>query len=335
AEKVQAILRDYDMEVAIQDEISLPVAEPMIAVGEISQGIEFPMHKLAIITEKELFKKTQKRVRRNQNISNAERIKNYQELKIGDYVVHRNHGIGKYIGVETLKVNKLHKDYLLIQYSGDDKLYVPIDQIDLVQKYVGSEGKEPRLYKLGGTEWTKVKRKVQSSVEDIADELIKLYAEREAQKGYAFEKDTELQQEFEHAFAYQETADQLQSIEEIKKDMEKTRPMDRLLCGDVGYGKTEVAIRAIFKAVMEGKQAAILVPTTILAQQHFQTMEERFQDYPLNIGLLSRFRTKKQQTETIKGIKNGTIDIIIGTHRLLSNDIVYKDLGLLVVDEEQ
>ncbi|MBO1004453.1 transcription-repair coupling factor [Pseudogracilibacillus auburnensis] len=335
AEKVQSILHDYGMEIPIKDSIQLPLNNPIITVGNISGGMELPMHKLAIVTENELFKKKQARVRKSQNISNAERIKNYQELKIGDYVVHRNHGIGKYIGIETLQVNKLHKDYLLIQYSGDDKLYVPIDQIDLVQKYVGSEGKEPRLYKLGGTEWAKVKRKVQSSVEDIADELIKLYAERQAQKGYAFEKDTELQQEFEHAFAYQETEDQLKSVEEIKHDMEASRPMDRLLCGDVGYGKTEVAIRAIFKAVIEGKQAAILVPTTILAQQHYQTMQERFQDYPINIGLLSRFRTRKQQNETIAGLKNGTVDVVIGTHRLLTNDVVYKDLGLLVVDEEQ
>src|SRR5699024_3360327 len=199
--------------------------------------------KLAIITESELFKKKAQRVRRNQNITNAERIKNYQELKIGDYVVHRNHGIGKYVGIETLEVKNNHKDYLLIQYSGDDRLFVPIDQIDLVQKYVGSEGKEPRLYKLGGTEWAKVKRRVQTSVEDIADELIKLYAERQAQKGHAFNPDSEIQEEFEHAFAYQETEDQLRCIEEIKEDMEKARPMDRLLCGDVGYGKTEVALR--------------------------------------------------------------------------------------------
>src|SRR5699024_1560669 len=237
AEKVQAILRDYHMDAVIQKDISLPALESVIMEGFISKGIEFPMHKLAIITENELFKKQQKRRSKNQHISNAERIKNYQELKIGDYVVHRNHGIGKYIGVETLVVNKLHKDYMLIQYSGDDKLYVPVDQIDLVQKYVGSEGKEPRLYKLGGTEWTKVK----TSGEDIDDELIKLYAEREAQRGYAFEKDTELQDEFEHAFPYQETEDQIRCIDEIKQDMEKVQPMDRLLCGDVGYGKTEVA----------------------------------------------------------------------------------------------
>lgn len=233
----------------------------------------------------------------------AERIKSYQELQIGDYVVHTNHGIGRYVGIETLEVNGLHKDFMLLKYSGDDKLFVPIDQIDLVQKYVGSEGKEPKLYKLGGNDWKKVKSKVQSKVEDIADDLIKLYAEREAAKGYAFSEDTEMQREFEAAFPYQETDDQLRCIEEIKQDMEKERPMDRLLCGDVGYGKTEVAIRAAFKAIADGKQVAILVPTTILAQQHYETVMERFQDYPVNVSLLSRFRTRKQQTETLKGLK--------------------------------
>lgn len=335
AEKVQSILRDYDMEAVVQSNYSLPLKQPIIAVSQLPKGIEMSLSKLAILTESELFKKKPMRKRRNQTITNAERIKNYQELKIGDYVVHRNHGIGKYVGIETLKVNGLHKDFLVIHYSGDDKLFVPIDQLDLVQKFVGSEGKEPRLYKLGGAEWTKVKHRVQSSVEDIADDLIKLYAEREAQKGYAFDKDTEMQKEFELAFPYQETEDQLRCIEEIKIDMEKERPMDRLLCGDVGYGKTEVAIRAIFKAIAEGKQAAVLVPTTILAQQHFQTMLERFQDYPINIGLLSRFRTRKQQNETINDLRKGLIDIVIGTHRLLSKDVEYKDLGLLVVDEEQ
>lgn len=336
AEKVRSILQDYDMEFTIQNRLTLPSITPTIVVGQLTKGIELPLHRLAIVTEQELFKKKRTRKRSPQTtMSNAERIKNYQELKVGDYVVHRNHGIGKYVGIETLEVSGLHKDYLLIQYAGDDRLYVPIDQIELVQKYVGSEGKEPRMYKLGGTEWQKVKRRVQSSVEDIADELIKLYAAREAQKGYAFEPDSPLQQEFELSFPYEETADQLRCIEEIKQDMESTRPMDRLLCGDVGYGKTEVALRAIFKAVSEGKQAAFLVPTTILAQQHFQTMQERFQDYPLEIGLLSRFRTAKQQRETIEGLKNGTVDIVVGTHRLLSKDIDFKDLGLLVVDEEQ
>ncbi|HLS66777.1 MAG TPA: transcription-repair coupling factor [Pseudogracilibacillus sp.] len=335
AKKVQSVLHDYHMEVTYEKNFQLPINRPIIAIGNIQAGIELPLHKLAIITENELFKKKQPRTRRNVSLSNAERIKSYQELKAGDYVVHRDHGIGKYIGIKTLQVNDLHQDYLLIQYSGDDKLYVPIDQIELVQKYVGSEGKEPRMYKLGGTEWAKVKRRVQSSVEDIADELIKLYAERQAQKGHAFEKDSDLQREFEQAFPYQETEDQLRCVMEIKRDMESIKPMDRLLCGDVGYGKTEVAIRAIFKAVMDGKQAAVLVPTTILAQQHYQTMLERFQDYPVNIGILSRFRTRKQQKETLEMLKKGTLDIIIGTHRLLSGDVVYNDLGLLVVDEEQ
>lgn len=335
AEKIHTILTDYDIDAAVTKELKLPVEKPTITVGNISGGIELPMHKLVFITENELFKKRVKRARRQQKVSNAERIKSYQELKVGDYVVHANHGVGKYLGIETLKLNNLHKDFMLIRYSGDDKLYVPIDQIDLVQKYVGAEGKEPKLYKLGGTEWTKVKRKVQSSVEDIADDLIKLYAERESRKGYAFSKDTEMQREFEASFPYQETEDQLRCIAEIKQDMEKDRPMDRLLCGDVGYGKTEVAIRAAFKAIMDGKQVAILVPTTILAQQHYETIRERFQGYPINIGLLSRFRTRKQQTETINGMKKGTIDIVIGTHRVLSKDVEFRDLGLLIVDEEQ
>ncbi len=335
AEKIHSILTDYDIDAVVTKELKLPVEKPTITVGNISGGIELPMHKLVFITENELFKKRVKRARRQQKVSNAERIKSYQELKVGDYVVHANHGVGKYLGIETLKLNNLHKDFMLIRYSGDDKLYVPIDQIDLVQKYVGAEGKEPKLYKLGGTEWTKVKRKVQSSVEDIADDLIKLYAERESRKGYAFSKDTEMQREFEASFPYQETEDQLRCIAEIKQDMEKDRPMDRLLCGDVGYGKTEVAIRAAFKAIMDGKQVAILVPTTILAQQHYETIRERFQGYPINIGLLSRFRTRKQQTETINGMKKGTVDIVIGTHRVLSKDVEFRDLGLLIVDEEQ
>ncbi|HLS06844.1 MAG TPA: transcription-repair coupling factor [Bacillota bacterium] len=335
AQRIHSILADYKISATMVESVKLPTNELMITTGNISAGIELPMQKLAIITENELFKHRTQRKRRKQKISNAERIKSYQELNVGDYVVHESHGIGKYIGIETVEVSGLHKDYLVIIYSGDDRLLVPVDQIDLVQKYVGSEGKKPRLYKLGGSEWTKVKQRVQSSVEDIADELIKLYAEREAQKGYAFSPDTSMQREFEESFPYQETDDQLRCITEIKADMEKERPMDRLLCGDVGYGKTEVAIRAAFKAIADGKQVAILVPTTILAQQHFQTITERFQDYPINIGLLSRFRTSAQIKETLKDLKNGMIDLVIGTHRLLSKDIHFRDLGLLVVDEEQ
>lgn len=336
ATKVQSVLDDYGMEAVIsKEDVTLPLSKPTIIHGNISSGFELPMHKLAVITENEMFKKKTSKPKRKQKLSNAERIKNYQELKVGDYVVHANHGIGKYLGVETLTMNGVHKDFLLVKYSGNDKLFVPIEQIDLIQKYVGSEGKEPKVYKLGGSEWGKVKRKVQSSVEDIADDLIKLYAEREASKGHAFQEDTEMQREFEASFPYQETQDQLQCIEEIKEDMERIRPMDRLLCGDVGYGKTEVAIRAAFKAVAEGKQVAILVPTTILAQQHYETIMERFQDFPINIGLLSRFRTKKQQKETTDQMKKGLVDVVIGTHRLLSKDAQFKDLGLLIVDEEQ
>ncbi|MGN9863294.1 transcription-repair coupling factor [Bacillus swezeyi] len=335
-EKLASVLSDYEIEAAQADQdAALAQGQIYIMEGGLQSGFELPLMKLAVITEEELFKKRVKKQARKQKLTNAERIKSYSELQVGDYVVHVNHGIGKYLGIETLEINGIHKDYLNIHYQGSDKLYVPVDQIDQVQKYVGSEGKEPKLYKLGGSEWKRVKKKVETSVQDIADDLIKLYAEREASKGYAFSPDHEMQREFEAAFPYQETEDQLRSIHEIKKDMEKERPMDRLLCGDVGYGKTEVAIRGAFKAIADGKQVAILVPTTILAQQHYETILERFQDYPVNIGLLSRFRTRKEATETIKGLKNGTIDIVIGTHRLLSKDVVYKDLGLLIIDEEQ
>lgn len=336
AKKVEQVLEDYDIPAHyVETKTSLSQGEAQITVLNLSGGFELSMQKLAVITEDELFKSKVKKVKRKEKLSNAERIKNYSELKIGDYVVHINHGIGKYLGIETLEINGLHKDYLHIKYSGNDKLYVPVEQIDQVQKYVASEGKEPKVYKLGGSDWKKVKSKVQSSVEDIADDLIKLYAEREASVGHAFTEDREEQRDFEAAFPYQETEDQLRSILEIKEDMEKSRPMDRLLCGDVGYGKTEVAIRAAFKAIMDGKQVAILVPTTILAQQHYETIRERFQDFPIEIGLLSRFRTRKQQTETIKGLKAGTVDVVVGTHRILSKDLKFRDLGLLIIDEEQ
>lgn len=335
--KLERVLEDYDIGAATlaSDDVLLQPGKVQILKGALHTGFELSIQRIAIITEEELFNKRVKKSSPRQKLSNAERIKSYSELRIGDYVVHVNHGIGKYLGIETLEINGVHKDYLHIRYQGSDKLYVPVEQIDLVQKYVGSEGKEPKIYKLGGSDWKRVKKKVQSSVQDIADDLIKLYAEREAAVGHAFTPDSDLQREFDAAFPYQETEDQLRSIHEIKKDMERPRPMDRLLCGDVGYGKTEVAIRAAFKAIADGKQVAFLVPTTILAQQHYETLRERFQDYPINIGLLSRFRTKKQQTDTIKGLKAGTVDIVVGTHRLLSKDIMYRDLGLLIIDEEQ
>lgn len=323
-ERMRRVLQDYD------------IHEPVMMLGNLQGGFEMPSIHLAVITEGEMFSQKQRKVRKPiRNVDNAERIKSYSELKVGDYVVHQNHGIGKYMGIGTLEVAGIHKDYMHILYAGGDKLSVPIEQIDLIQKYVGSEEKEPKIYKLGGNDWTRVKNKVRSSVQDIADDLIKLYAARQSSPGYAFEKDTPEQQEFEDLFPYDETRDQERAIEEIKKDMEQSRPMDRLLCGDVGYGKTEVAIRAAFKAAIEGKQVAVLVPTTILAQQHYETFRERFSGYPFNVSVLSRFRSRKEQNETTKGIKQGTIDIVIGTHRLLSQDLVFKDLGLLIVDEEQ
>ncbi len=335
AKRIEHILEDYKIKASVVESSIELVSGCQIVVGTLTSGFELPLQKLIVITEEEVFTKKIKRLNRKQKLSNAERIKNYSELNIGDLVVHVNHGIGKYLGIQTLEINGIHKDYLHITYAGNDKLYVPVEQIDQVQKYVGQEDKEPKIYALGGTDWKKVKKKVQSSVEDIADDLIKLYAEREASKGHAFSKDTLEQREFETLFPYEETEDQLRCIQEIKEDMEQERPMDRLLCGDVGYGKTEVAIRGAFKAIMDGKQVAFLVPTTILAQQHYETIRERFSDYPINIGLLSRFRTRKEQNETLRGLKSGAVDIVIGTHRLLSKDVVYKDLGLLIIDEEQ
>lgn len=335
-EKVRSVLADYGMEAEIMKPSTMVQGGKMYIIdGDLSSGFEMPLNRLAVVTDAEMFKQQAKKKTRAQKLTNAERIKSYSEIKPGDYIVHMHHGIGRYIGIETLEIGGVHKDYLHIVYKADDKLFVPIDQIDLIQKYIASAEKEPKLHKMGGAEWKKTHRKVSAAVQDIADDLIKLYAEREALKGYAFSEEQDMQRQFEAEFPYEETVDQLRSINEMKRDMEKERPMDRLICGDVGYGKTEVAIRGAFKAVLDGKQVAFLVPTTILAQQHFETMSERFKDYPITVGLMSRFRSKKQQTETVKGLKNGTVDIVIGTHRILSKDMSYKDLGLLIIDEEQ
>lgn len=323
-ERMRRVLDDYSIET------------PTLLEGNLQSGFELPSSHLVIITEGEMFSQKQRKARKmDKKVDNAERIKSYTELKVGDYVVHHNHGIGKYVGIGTLEIAGIHKDYLHILYAGGDKLSVPIEQVDMIQKYVGNEDKEPKVNKLGGSEWTRAKSKVKASVQDIADDLIKLYAERQTAPGYAFGQDTSYQNEFEAMFPYDETRDQLRAIEEIKKDMEKTQPMDRLLCGDVGYGKTEVAIRAAFKSAMDSKQVAVLVPTTILAQQHYETFRERFAGYPINVQVLSRFRSRKEQNETMKGLKAGTVDVVIGTHRLLSQDIIFKSLGLLIVDEEQ
>ena len=336
ASRLNRVLDDYEIEAVFTEEEGEPVkGKAVIIEGMLHSGFELPMHRLVVIAEEDVFTKKSRKPKRRQKLSNAERIKNYSELKVGDWVVHVNHGIGKYLGIETLQVGPVHKDYMHISYAGNDKLYVPVDQIDQVQKYVASEDKDPKLYSLGGSEWKKVKKKVHASVQNIADDLIKLYAKRQNSRGFAFSPDGLEQREFESTFPYQETEDQLQAIEEIKKNMEQDQPMDRLLCGDVGYGKTEVALRAAFKAIMDGKQVAILVPTTILAQQHYETIRERFQDFAITFGLMSRFRTRKQLKETTEALARGTCDIVVGTHRVLSKDVKFKDLGLLVVDEEQ
>lgn len=261
-------------------------------------------------------------------------LDHYDDLAEGDFVVHTYQGIGQYLGIQTMTVQGAQGDYLVIQYAGGDRLYVPTDQVDLVQKYVGTEGRQPRLSKMGGAEWNRVKERVRASVRVMAAELLALYGARQTLTGHAFGPDQPWQREFENAFPYVETADQLKAAAEIKQDMEQSRPADRLLCGDVGFGKTEVALRAAFKAVTDGKQVAILVPTTILAQQHEETMKERMRGFPINVGLLSRFRSLREQQQTGDGLRQGTIDIVVGTHRLLQPDLGFKDLGLLIIDEE-
>ncbi|GCF95812.1 transcription-repair-coupling factor [Enterococcus florum] len=333
--KLTQEFRDVDIKAVQTQADDLLLGEVQIIEDRLSSGFELPQDKLVVVTEREIFQKITKKRARRQTISNAERLKSYNELKPGDYVVHANHGIGKYVGMETIEIDGVHQDYMTIIYQKEDKLFIPVTQLNLIQKYVSSEAKPPKINKLGGSEWNKTKRKVSQKIEDIADDLIELYAKREAETGYAFGPDDEYQKEFENAFAYTETDDQLRSASEIKHDMEKTRPMDRLLVGDVGFGKTEVALRAAFKAIKENKQVAFLVPTTILAQQHYDTMVERFENFPVNIAMLSRFRTKKQQQETIEQLRTGQVDIVVGTHRLLSQDLTFADLGLLIVDEEQ
>ena len=301
----------------------------------LNNGFNFLDEKLVVITEKEIFGKVKRRRTRSTNITNAERLKDYNELEVGDYVVHKRHGIGKYLGLETIEVGGIHRDYLTIQYQNSDRISVPIDQLELLSKYTASEGKAPKINKLNDGRWKKTMTSVNKQVEDISDDLIKLYAERQAQKGFAFSHDDDNQLEFDNNFPYVETDDQLRSVEEIKEDMEKERPMDRLLVGDVGFGKTEVAMRAIFKAVNDHKQAAVLVPTTVLAEQHYKSMQDRFNDFGVEIAVLSRFQTKAEQKEILERLKEGKIDVIVGTHRLLSKDVEFSDLGLIVIDEEQ
>ncbi|QQT90629.1 transcription-repair coupling factor [Peptoniphilus harei] len=304
----------------------------VVTTGALNDGIEFSDSKTVFINYSEIYgsfsKKKKKKVPKKKAL-------NFEDLKIGDYVVHEAHGVGKYVGTTRLEVSGIQKDYILIEYGGEDKLFLPIEALDSIYKYVQEGKRPPKVNKLNSLDWKKKKARAKKSIDDMADELIKLYATRENTKGFAFSEDSQYQRKFEDAFIYEETSGQLKSTEEIKEDMEKPSPMDRLLCADVGYGKTEVALRAAFKAILDGKQVAILVPTTILAQQHYNTIKERFKNFPVGVGLLSRFRSKKDQKMDLEGLKDGNIDIIVGTHRLLSKDVKFKDLGLLIIDEEQ
>ncbi len=329
-------LREEKLEVYYMSTLKNKVQAGSVVIthGQLSSGFELVNARLVVITEEEIFGR-RKRRRREPKVEGAGRLEPFTDLKVGDYVVHVNHGIGRYQGIVPLEIGNVRKEYLLIKYAGEDKLYVPTDQVGMLQKYLGADVDAPKLSKLGGAEWNRVKSRVREAVRDMAKELLELYAARETAQGYAYGPDTVWQKEFEDSFPYEETPDQIKAIQEVKRDMESPRPMDRLLCGDVGYGKTEVALRAAFKAVMEGKQVAVLVPTTILAQQHYNTFRERFARYPVRVEMLSRFRTPREQRDIIRDLKEGRIDIVIGTHRLVQDDIAFKDLGLLVVDEEQ
>lgn len=332
---LEDMLEEYQIKLDSRDKTNICKESVNLIEGNLRHGFHFVDEKILLITEHEIFQKKLKRRFRRQHVSNAERLKDYNELEKGDYVVHHIHGIGQYLGIETIEIKGIHRDYVSVQYQNGDQISIPVEQIHLLSKYISSEGKAPKLNKLNDGHFKKAKQKVKNQVEDIADDLIKLYSERSQLKGFAFSADDDDQDAFDDAFPYVETDDQLRSIEEIKRDMQASQPMDRLLVGDIGFGKTEVAMRAAFKAVNDHKQVVILVPTTVLAQQHYTNFKERFQNFAVNVDVLSRFRSKKEQTATLEKLKNGQVDILIGTHRVLSKDVVFADLGLMIIDEEQ
>ena len=333
ARKISILLTDNDINHRYSKVLKdVKYGEIVVSVGALSSGFECTDTKLLVISSDEFFETKTKRKKVSNVFKQSEKVV-YADLKIGDYVVHKIHGIGQYIGVDTVTTIDTTKDYIKIRYKNDDVLYVPTSSLDSVRKYVGGEA-APKIYKLGGKDWSNTKAKVKNNLRAVAKELIELYAKRQKAQGHAFSKDNEWQQEFENSFQYVETDDQLRCIQEVKKDMENQKPMDRLLCGDVGYGKTEVAIRATFKAVMDQKQVVYLVPTTVLADQQYQNFRERMKEYPIRVEVLNRFKTKKQQDEIVKKLKLGEIDVVIGTHRVLSQDVEFKDLGLLIIDEE-
>jgi transcription-repair coupling factor (superfamily II helicase) len=336
-QQITEALNDMDMLARFTENLEgEKLAANLITVvrGTLSAGFEYPDIKLAVITDKELFSQAKTHRRKVRKKKNAEKISSFTDLRIGDYIVHDNHGIGVFRGIEQVTSEGLSRDYLKLEYSDGGHLYVQTSQMDMLQRYIGGR-EDAKLSKLGGADWAKAKTRARQAVEILAEDLVKLYAERQAAKAHVYARDTVWQTEFESQFEYSETDDQIAAIEDVKRDMESPRVMDRLICGDVGYGKTEVAIRAAFKAVQDGKQVAYLVPTTILAQQHYLTFVSRMKDYPVGVERLSRFQTKKEQQETLKNLEKGASDIVIGTHRLLSKDVRFKDLGLIIVDEEQ
>ena len=304
-------------------------------VGNLSTGIELMEEKTVILTAHELFGEVNVSKAKYFRFKDAKTLRNFQELNVGDYVVHDSYGIGQYLGIKTLDVKSYHKDYLYVAYAGDDTLYIPVEQFKMIRKYASSDGKVPMIHALGSSKWAKAKQRAKNKIDDIADQLIELYAARMSSPGFSFSKDNELQIDFENQFGYELTKDQQRSVDEIKMDMEKPQPMDRLLCGDVGFGKTEVALRGAFKAILDHKQVAFLCPTTILSMQHFKTATERFKNFPVEIALLNRFTSPKEKKRILKEVKEGKIDLLIGTHRILSKDVQFSDLGLLVIDEEQ
>lgn len=325
-------LKNYGIRGLYADK-ELSLGRVNVIYGELDHGFRFWNEQWVLLTENDIYG-MQKRKRLHSK-NQGQQLQYFSDIKAGDYVVHRTHGIGRYVGVENMVVGGIHRDYLLLVYAGDDKLYVPVDQVSLLHKYVGSEGNAPRLSKMGGADWQRTTRRAAKAITELAEELLRLYAERQVVEGHAYAPDNDYQKEFEEAFPYEETEDQLKAIADIKKDMEKPQPMDRLLCGDVGYGKTEVALRAAFKAIMDGKQVALMVPTTVLAQQHFLTIKERMRSFGVSVEMLNRFVSRKEQKRIIEGLREGIVDMVVATHRILGQDIQFHDLGLLIIDEEQ
>ena len=335
AKRLAEDLREYELNSFYTDDMERVVqpGEILAAYGNARKGYEYPLIKFVVISESDIFGKEKKKKKRK--VYEGKKIQSFSELAVGDYVVHENHGLGVYKGIEKIEVDKVTKDYMKIEYAGGSNLYILATQLDVIQKYADSQAKKPKLNKLGSQEWNKTKTRVRSAVRDVARDLVRLYAVRQKSEGFQFSEDTVWQREFEEMFPYEETDDQVLAIESTQKDMESRKIMDRLVCGDVGYGKTEVAIRAAFKAAQDGKQVVFLVPTTILAQQHYNTFVQRMKDFPIRVDLMCRFRTAAEQKKTLQDLKKGLVDILIGTHRVLSKDVEFKDLGLLIVDEEQ